>query len=166
MTINPERTPSSQPLSPIELSLETALLIDPEQGNIDELETFLTLQAVLLKKVEQLIEDDVDQEYVTSLERLLTTTSQHFARTVTTEDTPQDKATYATELILQALKELDALFRRYGQAMTGEPSESLRTSLTAQLSQILKDKNAQEIFETLENSYGGVFNSIINRLLS
>lgn len=160
-----EQSPSQRPLTPNELSLETSLLIDEDNRSIDELETFVTLQAILMKKIELLVSEDVTQEDADACDILLMTVSKHFARTVQTESTAEARAVYAIELLMQALAQLDKLSRHQGQAITGPPAEELSEVATEQLRQEIVTKNPQEEFGILEALYGTSCTNIVNQIM-
>ena len=165
MTANPERTPSSRPLSPDELSIETSLLIDQDNRGIDELETFVMFRTLLIKKIELLANGDSSQEDADACDILLVTVSKHFARTVQTESTAEARAEYAIELLMQTLAELNELCRQRSQAITGPPAEELSKVATEQLYQEIATKNPQEEFATLETLYGASYTSVVNRII-
>ncbi len=140
-------------------------MIDEESRTIDELESFITLQTILLKRLEMLAASDFTQEDADTCDILLSTVAKHFARTVQTESTPAKRAAYAMELLVQTLTRLGELGRTRGQAVIGPTPDEMRSQGTEELYQEIVDKTPREEFRTLETIYGASCTRIVNQIM-
>ena len=165
MTPHPERSPSTRPLTPDELRLQTSLLTDRDTRGIDELDTFITLQGMLMQKIELLVGGDQAQEEFDACDLLLVTVAKHFARTAQTESTREARASYAMELLMQTLARLDEICHQRGQMMTGPAAEVVRQQGTDELQQEITGKTHKEEFDILESVYGASCTRVVNSIL-